>query len=1193
MEMRFGNRRVDSLGPESLWWPARIVRSTWLEHAPFAFWLMSVVRPASLVELGTQSGFSYGVWCQSVQTLGLAARCYAVDTWKGDSLAGAYDEAAFRELSQYNQDTYPTFSSLIRATSDEALEHFPDGSIDLLHIDGQREYESVRHAFDSWRGKLSGRGVLVLHDTNVREGDFAVWRLFAELREQYPSFEFLHAHGLGIVAVGEQIPDGLRALFDTKGDAANAVRESYARLGRAIALQQRLNETRAELDTRDVELKRMRELFEASKEGAERQRSESAAHSAEHSYLERELEEERSRVDELRNELDRECDARNTATESMKRTSDELAAVRSSTSWRLTAPMRLASHSLRRPRTALSRVRGLSRIVGHSVHEFGWKHTIRKIIVASRRHGIVALLRGGLGGTSPLGPNFKSDVPVRAAIERLALRVLIIAETSIPQCLKYRVTQKQRMIESLGVDCSVASWTDTQKCMNLLQTHSVVIFYRVPGFPAPMQMIAQAKALGVVTIWEVDDLIFDAEKYILNSNLRDVGLEAKRGVLEGVPLYRQAMLACDFCIASTAGLSEAMLEAGVPRTFVIENALDAETVRAADAINAAPRRKNDKVLRIVYGSGTKTHDADFRVAAAGIKMVLRERPNVKLRIIGELGLPDDYADIASQIERFPATSYASYLGRLAECDISIAPLENSVFNDAKSNIKYLEASVVKLPSVCSPAAAFKTAVRHGDTGFLAVTPSNWRESLLSLVDDAELRRDMAERAYEHVTVDYSPVSISERQVAPVLAPYRARADKVRVLGVNVYFEPRSFGGATIVAEAVARRINGMADMEYFMFTSLPAYQVPEYTLVRYEANAAGVFGMGLPTESDAALGFENPKSVNSFREAVRAVRPDVVHLHSIQGIGASIAEVCQEEGIPFVVTLHDAWWICGRQFMITGEERYCFQRKIDLDVCAKCVGDPGLNTYRQLRLHDVLQSAALLLAPSEFFRRLFIENGFDPAKLVLNRNGIQAPQEKVERATLAGRPLRFGYVGGETQIKGARLVKDAFKSLSRSDYELVVVDNARNLGMHTIETKTWKIPGRLQIVPAYTQGTIDEFFAGIDVLLFPTQCKESFGMTVREALIRDVWVISTDAGGAVEDIVPGENGDVIALQDDPAELAAAISALLDHPRRLDGYRNPYKDRIRIFDEQADEARMLLREVAVGAKRHGPTVTSTK
>ena len=107
------------------------------------------------------------------------------------------------------------------------------------------------------------------------------------------------------------------------------------------------------------------------------------------------------------------------------------------------------------------------------------------------------------------------------------------------------------------------------------------------------------------------------------------------------------------------------------------------------------------------------------------------------------------------------------------------------------------------------------------------------------------------------------------------------------------------------------------------------------------------------------------------------------------------------------------------------------------------------------------------------------------------------------------------------------------------------------------------------------------------MLLFPSQWKESFGLTVREALLRDVWVIATDGGGTVEDIVDGVNGTVIPLDADPKPLAAAVTALLDRPDRLDGYRNPHKERIVTYEAQAEALHAVLSEVAAEARSLHP------
>ena len=105
---------------------------------------------------------------------------------------------------------------------------------------------------------------------------------------------------------------------------------------------------------------------------------------------------------------------------------------------------------------------------------------------------------------------------------------------------------------------------------------------------------------------------------------------------------------------------------------------------------------------------------------------------------------------------------------------------------------------------------------------------------------------------------------------------------------------------------------------------------------------------------------------------------------------------------------------------------------------------------------------------------------------------------------------------------------------------------------------------------------MDDFFAGIDVLLFPSQWKESFGLTVREALARDIWVIATDCGAPVEDIVPGENGTVIPFEATHTELRVAIEEAIARDWRT--YSNPHRERLRSFDQQSAELSAMLEEV---------------
>ncbi|MCS7072117.1 MAG: class I SAM-dependent methyltransferase, partial [Anaerolinea sp.] len=210
--------------------------------------LVALARPRILVELGTYNGASFMGFCQAVHTLGLETRCYAVDTWQGDAHAGDYDgDAVFTALNSYNQHHYDSFARLLRMTFDEALPYFADGSIDLLHIDGMHTYEAVKHDFESWLPKLSDRSVVLFHDINVRERDFGVWRLWDELKARWPSFEVYNDHGLGVLAVGANVPDPVRALCALDGVEALRLRALLAALADRIHGRFRLEEARSAL----------------------------------------------------------------------------------------------------------------------------------------------------------------------------------------------------------------------------------------------------------------------------------------------------------------------------------------------------------------------------------------------------------------------------------------------------------------------------------------------------------------------------------------------------------------------------------------------------------------------------------------------------------------------------------------------------------------------------------------------------------------------------------------------------------------------------------------------------------------------------------------------------------------------------------------------------------------------------------
>lgn len=747
------------------------------------------------------------------------------------------------------------------------------------------------------------------------------------------------------------------------------------------------------------------------------------------------------------------------------------------------------------------------------------------------------------------------------AADTLAPKVAIIAELSIPQCKKYRVIQKQEMLEELGIPCSVTSWTDSNEAKKQISLASLVIFYRVPGFDSVMDLIVECRRLNIKTLWDVDDLIFDEDVLKTSSTINSLEPAEREGVINGAKLYRQAMLACDEGIASTSGLAKAMKEAGLETVYVVENALDDETLAAARSIEGRLKKQEDSLIRIIYGSGTKTHNIDFLEAAPALANILKENPNVRFRIIGYLELPEYFDDVQSQIERIPFCNYTEYLTYLSECDISIAPLENFVFNDAKSNIKYLEASITKVASVCSPRAAFADVIVNGENGFLADNEQQWHEAFDTLIQNPELRDSMAQAAYRTVTETYSPQAIGSTQLAPAVRFESATRGKTKVLSFNVYYYPQSFGGATIVAEQLNKLLADEEVYEIYAVTTLPMKSwLPSYSVIRYEYGKVTVFGVAVPSEDAAA--HENPRFDEAVKDIIKLVQPDIAHIHCIQSMGVGMVDICREAGVKTLVTLHDAWWICPNQFML--DENEVFREQWNTE------------DERSKTIAHALSKIDMLLAPSRYFAELH-ERTLGRNVLV-NKNGVTRPLGQISKRKKD--VIRFGYVGGKTKIKGVHLILEAFRKRRFPNTELVVVDNMLNVGARSFFDSDFDGVERFRIEPAYSQDTIDHFFSEIDVLLFPTQWKESFGLTVREAVLRDVWVIATDAGGVSEDIIDGENGTVIPFDSGVEELSRAIAEVCERYQAMDdgAVIELPKSHIRTFAEQKDELAGLYQEI---------------
>ncbi|MDD5194869.1 MAG: class I SAM-dependent methyltransferase [Candidatus Omnitrophica bacterium] len=219
--------------------PKRIKSPYWAGHIPFSFELIKALSPITVVELGVYSGTSFAAFCQAASSLNIQAKCYGIDTWEGDIHMGKFDEKIYKDISEYCMVNYPDTAVLIRKTFAEGSSLFNDKTVDLLHMDGTHTYEAVKNDYEMWISKISDKGVILIHDTNItyeNSGesfkDYGAKQFFDSVKSLYPHVEFMHSYGLGVLVIGKHTTDSvMRMISDSR---SRAFLQYFERLGRRI-----------------------------------------------------------------------------------------------------------------------------------------------------------------------------------------------------------------------------------------------------------------------------------------------------------------------------------------------------------------------------------------------------------------------------------------------------------------------------------------------------------------------------------------------------------------------------------------------------------------------------------------------------------------------------------------------------------------------------------------------------------------------------------------------------------------------------------------------------------------------------------------------------------------------------------------------------------------------------------------------
>ena len=283
-----------------------------------------------------------------------------------------------------------------------------------------------------------------------------------------------------------------------------------------------------------------------------------------------------------------------------------------------------------------------------------------------------------------------------------------------------------------------------------IEEYTAIVMYRCSKLMEAELLANRAKAAGIPVYYDVDDLVFDYEKisglhFLKGSEYSDFRTTTDR--------IHGCMEFCDGYFTSTETLAGEIREEFPGKPVVINrNCMSMEMeVLSHEAVEQTDKDK-DRIY-IGYLSGSKTHDQDFAQVEAALLEVMQRHPEVYLKLVGVLD-ESGMEPVQNRIEKLPFMDWRQLPGVIAGLDINLMPLENSLFHCCKSENKWTEAALVKVPSVMSRNREMEYVIENGKDGWMCATKEEWVSALESLVTDEKARKAMGEAAHEKVMEHY-------------------------------------------------------------------------------------------------------------------------------------------------------------------------------------------------------------------------------------------------------------------------------------------------------------------------------------------------------------------------------------------------------------------------------------------------------
>jgi O-antigen biosynthesis protein len=320
---------------------------------------------------------------------------------------------------------------------------------------------------------------------------------------------------------------------------------------------------------------------------------------------------------------------------------------------------------------------------------------------------------------------------------------------------RYRAYNQAEELNKHGIKAQVTV-LDHPWLPKFADKFKIFIFNRTMVTAKAKKLIVEIKKQNKEIIFDTDDLVFDAEYMHQTESYQRMNALEKKQYEKGVGEEILKDPYVKVCTATTSFIKNIVEEKYGKKVFINKNKINNCEVEIAEKILAGKSITDSKEIKLGYFSGTMSHNKDFATITEALFQIMEKYSQVKLFLVGPLNVENKLNEFKNRIIHSGLVSIKKHYENISSVDINLAPLvKNDPFCEAKSELTFFEAGILKVPTVAVRNQTFSNAINDGEDGFLADNVEEWVEKISRLVEDKNLRKKMGEKAREKVLRDYT------------------------------------------------------------------------------------------------------------------------------------------------------------------------------------------------------------------------------------------------------------------------------------------------------------------------------------------------------------------------------------------------------------------------------------------------------